>query len=54
MEDSLRLALPPVESEVIARQRDSITGKSRSKAAKANALDRKARGIEPGFKKGRQ
>ena len=53
VEGSLRLALPPVVSDVIARQRDAITGKSRSKAAKANALDRKARGIEPGFKKGR-
>jgi hypothetical protein len=49
-EGSLRLALPPVVSDVIARQRDAITGKSRSKAAKANAMDRKARGIEPGFK----
>jgi hypothetical protein len=34
----------------IARQREALTGKPRSKAAKANALDRKARGIEPGFK----
>jgi len=38
--------------DVIARQRDALSGKSRSKAAKANAMDRKARGIEPGFKKG--
>jgi hypothetical protein len=52
-EGSLRLALPPAVSEVIARQRDAITGKARSKAAKANAMDRKARGIEPGFKKRR-
>jgi hypothetical protein len=51
-EGSLRLALPPVVSEVIARQRDAITGKARSKAAKANAMDRKARGIQPGFKNG--
>jgi hypothetical protein len=49
-----RLALPPVVSDVIAPQRDALTDKSRSKAAKANALDRKARGIEPGFKKGRR
>jgi len=54
VEGSLRLAPPPVVSDVIARQRDAITGKSRSKAAKANALDRKARGIEPGFKNGRE
>jgi hypothetical protein len=49
-EGSLRLALPSAVSDVIARQREALTGKSRSKAAKANALDRKARGIEPGFK----
>jgi hypothetical protein len=49
-EGSLRLALPAAVSEVIARQGDSLTDKSRSKAAKANALDRKARGNEPGFK----
>jgi hypothetical protein len=54
VEGSLRLALPPVVSDVIARQRDALSDKSRSKAAKANALDRKARGIEPGFKKNRQ
>ena len=51
-EGSLRLALPSAVSDVIARQRDALTGKSRSKAAKANAMDRKARGIEPGFKQG--
>ena len=50
VEGSLRLALPAVVSDVIARQRDALTGKSRSKAAKANAMDRKARGIEPKFK----
>lgn len=50
-EGSLRLALPSVVSDVIARQRDALTDKSRSKAAKVNALNRKARGIEPGFKK---
>ena len=53
VEGSLRLALPPAVSDVIARQRDAITGKSRSKAAKANAMDRKARGIAQGFKKDR-
>lgn len=54
VEGSLRLALPAVVSDEIARQRDALTYKSRSKAAKANALDRKARGIQPGFKKGRR
>ncbi len=51
MEGSLRIALPPVVADAIARQYDALSGKSRSKAAKANAMDRKARGIEPGFKK---
>ena len=54
VEGSLRLALPSVVSDVIARQRDALSGKSRSKAAKASAMDRKARGIEPGFKNGRK
>lgn len=48
---SIRLALPPIVADAIARQRDALTGKIRSKTAKANAADRKARGIEPGFKK---
>ena len=52
-EGSLRLALPSAVSEVIARQREALTGKSRSNAAVATAMERKARGIEPGFKKGR-
>lgn len=46
---SLRLVLPPVVSNVIARQRDALTGKVRSKTAKAQAQDRKARGVLPGF-----
>ena len=51
-EGSLRLALPHVVADTIARQRDVLTDKSRRKAAKASALDRKARGIVPGFKRG--
>lgn len=50
-EGSLRLALPASVSDVIARQRDALMGKSRKKAVKASAADRKARGIEPGFMK---
>lgn len=53
-EGSLRLALPPVVADVIARQRDALTGKSRSKAAQAVAADKKARGIVPTFKKGQK
>src|SRR3954469_21075322 len=48
-EGSFRLAIPPKVSEAIARQRDALTGKARSKAAKAQAQDRKDRGEVPGF-----
>ena len=50
-EGSLRLALPPVVADTIARQRDVLTDKSRRKAAKASAADRKARGVVPGFQR---
>lgn len=46
---SVRLALPPSVSEAIARQRDSLTGRVRSKVAKAAAKERKDRGELPGF-----
>ncbi len=52
VEGSLRLALPSVASEVIARQRDALTDKSRSRAAKANAMDRKARGLNQDSRSG--
>lgn len=44
-----RLVIPPAVADVIARQRDQLTTKSRSKAGKARAEDMKARGIAPGF-----
>jgi len=47
----VRIAIPPAVSDAIARQREALTGKSRSKAAKANAQARKDRGLEPGFMK---
>jgi hypothetical protein len=50
-DESIRIALPPAVSEAIARQRDALTGKSRSKAAKATAQARKDRGELPGFMK---
>lgn len=50
---SLRIALPPRVADAIARQRDALTARARSKAAKAVAADRKARGLAPGFMKGR-
>lgn len=40
---SFRIALPPRVAEAIARQRDSLTGKTRSKAARANAAERKGK-----------
>jgi hypothetical protein len=48
---SFRVAVPPAVSEAIARQRDALTGKARSKAAKAVAADRKERGERPAFLK---
>lgn len=48
---TVRIAIPPAISEAIARQRDALTGKTRSKAAKANAQARKDRGEQPGFMK---
>jgi hypothetical protein len=50
-EGGFRLALPPVVADTIARQRDALTDKSRGKAAKQVAADRKALGIVPGFLK---
>jgi hypothetical protein len=46
---NVRLPIPPQVSDAIARQRDVLTGKSRSRAAKASAQARKAAGILPGF-----
>lgn len=46
-ERSIRLAIPPQVAEAIARQRESLGVKSRSKAAKAVMADRVARGESP-------
>ncbi len=46
-----RIVIPPSVSSAIARQRDQLTTKVRSKAAKKNAQDRKDRGELPGFMK---
>ena len=46
---AVRIVLPPQVAEVIARQRDALTAKSRSKAAKALAQERKERGELPAF-----
>ncbi len=44
-----RLALPPRVADAISRQRDTLSAKSRSRAAKALAQARKDRGELPGF-----
>ena len=53
-DNATRIVIPPAVADVIARQRDQLTAKTRSRAAKRNAEDRKERGIMPGFMKGRQ
>lgn len=44
-----RIVVPPDVADVIARQRDQLTTKTRSRAGKRVAEDLKARGIQPGF-----
>lgn len=46
---TMRIVIPPAVADCIARQRDQLTKKSRSRAGKARAEDMKARGIKPGF-----
>lgn len=50
-EGSLRIVLPPAIAETIARQRESVIAKVRSKTAKAQAQERKDRGELPAFLK---
>ena len=45
--ETIRLVIPPQVANVIARQRDALTTKSRSKAARAQAEERAARGVVP-------
>ena len=51
---TVRLVIPPQVAAVIARQRDQLTGKTRSKAAKAVAQERKERGEIPAFLKSKR
>lgn len=44
-----RLCLPPKVANVIASQRESLTRRSRSQAARRNARERMDRGELPGF-----
>lgn len=48
---TVRLAIPPEVADTIARQRDALTGKTRSKAARKLAAERKDRGEIPFLKK---
>jgi hypothetical protein len=48
---TVRIVLPEKVAAVIARQRDQLSAKSRSKSAKLVAQDRKDRGELPGFMK---
>lgn len=47
----IRLALPPKVADAISRQRETLTARSRSRAAKAVAQERKDRGEIPFAKK---
>jgi hypothetical protein len=49
--DTVRLVIPPAVADVIARQRDQLTTKVRSRAGKRIAEDLRERGIRPGFLK---
>lgn len=49
----VRIVIPPAVADAIARQRDQLTFKVRSRAGKQNAENRAALGIKPGFMKGK-
>jgi hypothetical protein len=44
-----RLVIPPAVADVIARQREQLVSKVRSRAGKRTAQNLKDRGIQPGF-----
>lgn len=48
-EGSIRIPIPPQVADTIARQRESLATKSRSKASKQAMADRMARGEMPAF-----
>jgi hypothetical protein len=53
-EGTVRLALPPAVSRVIARQRDALTASVRKRVATESALARKAAGKLPAFLRGKK
>lgn len=50
----VRIVIPPAVAETIARHRDQLSTKSRSRAGKRVAEDLAARGIKPGFMRGKK
>lgn len=52
-EGRARIVIPPKVADAIARQREALTKKSRSAAARAVAEERKDRGEQPAFLRGR-
>lgn len=53
-EGVVRLVIPPNVSKLIADQRQALSDRLRRESAKRSAADRKARGILPGFMKGKK
>lgn len=47
----VRLVIPPAVADAIARQRDALTAKARSRGARAATATRKAKGVVPFAKK---
>lgn len=48
---AVQIVIPPRIADIIARQRDQLTGKSRSRASRLSMEGRMARGEKPGFLK---
>jgi len=53
-EGAIRIAIPPAAADAIARQRDALTSKSRKRAGREQAEQRKARGEQPAFLRRKQ
>lgn len=51
---TVRMVLPPKVAAVIARQRDTLTTKNRSRSARASMAERMERGEQPGFLKSKR
>jgi hypothetical protein len=46
---AVQIVIPPRIADIIARQRDQLSSKSRSRASRVAMEDRMARGEKPGF-----